>query len=253
MALMSFEGEYLVDHSVLTTTLFNKIYGKPYAKILYNKLSAFTPNEEAIYRISKLACLLHDIGKALKGYQQPAKRLSFPFHEIPSAYIFFKIARPILPENEDLLLLYSNAILTHHQAMRNFDVIIYKRDEIISLLHGKLGLPKNSEEDLKELSLAIKRHTGFSIEAETLHDALETLDIGTLWNAIEHYVIKKYVERNLHRWVAITSVPIQLCDNLAASLLRPEGSPLTRRLAFESLRLLSSKTEIPAIISKIKI
>jgi len=249
VALISFKGEHLVDHLTLTASLFDKTYGRSYAKLLANRFSIPEAYED-VYKLLKLTCLLHDIGKALQGYQLQKDHTSFPFHEVPSAFIFNTIVKQHFYKHLNLVTLCSIAILVHHQAMRNLNTLIEKHDDIIGTLSKKLGLPKSIDidNDLEELSLAIKRHTKIDVYAEQVKELLAKLeirDLSLLINGlVEQYLQTKISGTEISLWEPLIAAPLQLCDNLAASLLRPEGSPLSRKLAYEALRLLSSKADL---------
>ncbi|MHC1637486.1 MAG: CRISPR-associated endonuclease Cas3'' [Candidatus Nezhaarchaeales archaeon] len=255
MALMSFKGEHLIDHLILTAVLFDKIYGIRYTQMLSNKLMRLNA-VKALYRLLKLACILHDIGKAFKGYQEQKGHMSFPFHEIPSAQIFIDIAMPYFYHYQQLVNCCGIAILIHHQAMRDLNVFEENKSKIIEEISKRLGVPEEADKDLDELSMAISRHVGLEIKSQDLKKIIENVNINTLMTTLntlkEFYVNNPKVidtsDVKVQQWVSMLSAPIQLCDNLAASLIRPEGSPLTRRLAFEALKLLSSKVELKTIM-----
>ena len=255
---MSFVDEHLVDHSLLTLTLFNKIYGDEYAKLVVARIGArlrLDLESEAVCLAFRLACSLHDIGKALKIYQKqfkgqiPPERFSFKYHEIPSAFVFQRISRELedLYEiNLKVLECFTLAVLSHHQAMRDLNVYLEQEQEIFKYfsLEG-LGLTGEEAEDLKELAQGLKRH-GVNLDAEQLTRYLSEIrpnDLCEFLKIMRNEFSSGEIER-LTPLIPLFVAPIQLCDNLAASLLRRSGAPLTHRIAQETLRLLSSKSQL---------
>ncbi len=288
MVILSFNEERLAEHSHLTLKLYLRGFGEPHERVLARKIYAIDRRKEAIKEESdqenlkrileelvgaaiRLACLLHDVGKSLKYYQERRCRegfMSFPYHELVSAYV----AREAL---EPLICIYINslddlaqkiitsaclAIMFHHQAMRSIQEYSYTaliQEKLAKYLEG--GCAEGYEEEVKLIfTLAepyIAELTRRQALTEIKDSTLEALSKLNSSSSVLNEVLS-LVElaggNAFTQYAPITSMmtaPLQLADNLAASLLRPGGRPLSK-LQAELLKIISSRSKNTALASR---
>jgi len=268
-------SEALVDHSILTLELALKAFGLPSrGAILYRIESILKgspspvggdprvdPSEfnEAV----SLSYLLHDIGKGMAWYQFRLRERpsGFPFHEVLSAYVVKEVLEDLsvdLPEVIKLVTWIS--VLLHHQAMRDLGAYAkHLENELREVCASILSIkPKVRGEDIEDIVLLTKRVRRFmkdidpNILADSVLNAMERVDFGRLRGLICRVVTMAEEGRsdeNLElrmafRILPLILVPLQLADATAASLLRPYTTPLSSRLALETLRLMETRFKL---------
>lgn len=241
MVVYSFCGERLSEHSYLTLRLYMTAFGEWHERVTAKKLGLEDPRELSC--ALRTACLLHDVGKALKKFQERVrqdKKAGFPFHEIVSSYFTFKTLVFYI-EHKSIAAAAALAVLQHHQAMRSIEETLIdglKRlpldegmeesviEEIkmaASMSEGMTPIIKNFEEVFEHEPKHIKEELSKFIGK--LKSWLKTSapgDEDMLWNYLKHIQ-------------PMFNAPLQLSDNLAAFLVRG-GS--FRMLHAETIKLL---------------
>jgi len=267
--LLSFKGEPLVLHSILTTIFFDKIYGEEYSSLFARRLTAHEDisdqiSKDIIYKLFILSAMFHDIGKAFKCYQQMEKSdISFTYHELLSACAVLRLFRKTFQSGgnyvpDEILYIFAAAVLMHHQAMR--DLAEYheriNKGDLLRKLGSVLEIPDNADNDFMILVNALKRYR-ISISVRDVKSSLDiSIDnVRAVLDYLKDFLLcRKNINdtkiRHPYIWVAMVSVPIQLCDNLAASLIRPDASPLSSRMAYQALRYMDAKLKLKRKIVK---
>jgi len=126
MVIYSSKGERLAEHSFLVLRLYHGMFGPRHERLVANRLGVdLTFVSEAM----RTACLLHDVGKALKKFQEGVKEgKGFKFHEVVSALFTYNTLRNAL-SGADVLIKHclsfaaAYAVLQHHQAMRDLQEV----------------------------------------------------------------------------------------------------------------------------------
>lgn len=119
--------------------------------------------ENDLYRLIKISCIYHDIGKINPLFQERLKIESKKFdanteigHNILSAYLVKEFLKEEVPDEDKKIILHT--ILNHHQYVNNFDVIRDKKDIIDANLQRiakeVLQVEKDFSKNLKKRSIA---------------------------------------------------------------------------------------------------
>ena len=253
--ILSFNGESLIDHSILTLKISLKAFGKPSRESVLNKfkLIGMEVKPQEFERAVRLAYLLHDIGKALSWYQENPRH--FSYHEILSSKIVIDLIRSIgidLPD--DTIYLIVASVLLHHQAIRDIRTYLEERPEIWEILNKFLSHePKLRSEDQKDIDI-------FSFRVAQLVPKVSEKDVKNLvCTGIENLslnkvrglvrIITKKFDKSCFLLLPLILVPLQMADSTAASILRPYASPLSR-LAKETFRLIDTRCKLVKLFSR---
>lgn len=137
MVVYSYRGERLAEHSYLVLRLYCGAFGTTHEKLVAKRLNM---DPEPVAMALRVACLLHDAGKALVKFQEGARQgRGMPFHEVVSAVLVYDTLSFALFDKgsvvrQALSFAASYAVLQHHQAMRGFRVILQKGQEYLTRL-----------------------------------------------------------------------------------------------------------------------
>ncbi|WP_428287188.1 hypothetical protein [Infirmifilum sp.] len=231
MAVYSFRGERLSEHSYLTLRLYVTAFGERHEKLISARLAL---SKDVASLLMRSSCLLHDVGKALRDYQ--TRMGSFQFHELVSGYFVYETLLSILKGKDlgnyrpsSLARTAALAVIQHHQAMRSLEEILSEGFKAIPLGSGI------SEEVVEEIRLAAR------MSANTLPCAQDVLNAfqeavesssGELEKRVGQFcegMIKwlKGIDVGdgeawllLLRYQPLLSAPLQVCDSFAALLTR---------------------------------
>ncbi|PKP60032.1 MAG: hypothetical protein CVT89_00510 [Candidatus Altiarchaeales archaeon HGW-Altiarchaeales-2] len=119
----------LYGHS-LDTLKVCELYTDKNKEVLSDILSKYSINQEDFFRLVKIGCFFHDLGKATQKFQE---RLDDDAIMITHSLISYQILTQILPTlNEDLKKLLTFAVLGHHSQLHNnsFENITQKNIEV---------------------------------------------------------------------------------------------------------------------------
>jgi len=139
MVIYSSVGERLAEHSYLVLRLYCGMFGQRHEKLIANRLNV---DLKLVSEAMRIACLLHDVGKALKGFQQKALQGGgFRFHEVVSALFTYDTLRNVLSDADvvtryQLSFAAAYAVIQHHQAMRGLHEVLRKSFELLPLDSG---------------------------------------------------------------------------------------------------------------------
>ena len=139
MVIYSSMGERLAEHSYLVLRLYCEMFGPRHEKLVAKRLNV---DLELVSEAMRTACLLHDVGKALKGFQQRIReRRGSKFHEVVSALFTYEVLRDFLSNadfvaRQQLSFAATYAVIQHHQAMRSLSEVLEKSLELLPLDGG---------------------------------------------------------------------------------------------------------------------
>jgi len=139
MVIYSSVGERLAEHSYLVLRLYCGMFGQRHEKLIANRLNV---DLKLVSEAMRIACLLHDVGKALKGFQQRVLQGGgFRFHEIVSALFTYDTLRNVLSDADvvtryQLSFAATYTVIQHHQAMRGLREVLGKSFELLPLDSG---------------------------------------------------------------------------------------------------------------------
>jgi CRISPR-associated endonuclease Cas3-HD len=257
VVVYSWKGERLAEHSYLVLRLYCGIFGQRHEKLIANRLNV---DIKPVSETTRIACILHDVGKALKKFQLSARQGgSFRFHEVISAFFTYDTLCNVLSDT-DVVLRYqlsfaaAYAVIQHHQAMRGgLWKVLEKSFEVLPLDSGI------DEGLVDEIAMAVQMTTHLfdaSKALEVFKERVEEVSKQGLKRKLQEfkfyfkYWINQGIPRNIHSgktkswgeaWeklqltLPLFVAPLQLCDHLAAFITRGGKG---RRLHREALSLL---------------
>ena len=257
--IQSFLGEALVDHSILTLIISWKAFGSPSRRSILERFKRIVPvDPRELETTISLAYVLHDIGKALSWYQERLRETKreererppgFKYHEIISAYIVNDILRRLgITSSKEVRSLTVTSVLLHHQAMRDLKKYLELSpfDELREILDHRPRIRPDDQLDIELLSLRLAQIID-DISADKIKDSMlisiDKLSTESLRGFLSS--ITYDVERlgRVFMLLPLVLVPLQMADNAAAAILRPNASPMSR-LAYEVFRLIDGKYKL---------
>lgn len=252
--------ERLHYHSYLTYYIFrkSKCFGNRFIAILSDFMESklTVPNiRDLMEKVVYSSLILHDIGKAYKGYQKVIHEFysetSFSYHEVLSSIITYSYlkdyvnteARAMNIDGESrkrlrdyLVLPASIAVLMHHEALRNYvDVLTRLGYEISKFLKEvvKDGFIEG------EVLLIDKILESLGIKVVKLSDVINRLSskgFQRAYSRIKEYFSTYSNNPDVEYLATNITAAIQLCDRLAASIIRGGLDKGLRRLEQEFVR-----------------
>jgi CRISPR-associated endonuclease Cas3-HD len=257
MVVYSFKGERLAEHSYLVFRLYHEMFGPTHERLVAKRLGV---DPRQVSEAECAACLLHDVGKALNGFQQGIERGGgFRFHELVSALFTYDTLRNALSDADYVvrhLLSFAAAyaVLQHHQAMRNLSEAFGKGSGLLPPLSegvhrdvvNEITMAAQIATHLFDASKVLKAfkgsveeasREGFGVWFRKLRCELENVMIQGAPRGIPPDRMEDWTKAwgRLQPALPLFTAPLQLCDYLAALVTR--GGRM-RRLHRESLLLL---------------
>ncbi len=249
--------ERLHYHSYLTYYIFRR--SKCFGDRFIGVLSDFLESKLNVSNIKNLmrdvihsSLILHDIGKAYKGYQRVVHELygeaSFGYHEILSSIITYSYLRSYVTTRiralnidgdvkkrlrDYLTLPASIAVLMHHEALRNYvDILTKLRYEMSKFLRVvvKEGFIEG------EVLLIDRILESLGIKDVKLSDVINQLisrGFQRRYDGIREYFMIYSRNPDVEYLATNITAAIQLCDRLAASITRGGLNRSLRRLEHE--------------------
>lgn len=222
----------MAEHVYLTLRFYLLFFGGRYERILARKTNSTIRDMSIAIRS---AYLLHDVGKALVGFQEKCKdpsikNVSFKYHEAVSACLVDRVLSEGIVK-ASLSMTVALAVLRHHQAMRYFvevlnnslyDLPIQKGivTEVVEELREAiemLGFLSEYDEVLFKLEQVIK---SFNLEEYKLLIEKMKCWIRNDFRNINIDQIDKGLWLRFKCLIPMFSAPLQLSDTTAATLLR---------------------------------
>jgi CRISPR-associated endonuclease Cas3-HD len=255
MVVYSFRGERLSEHSYLVLRLYCEAFGPTHEGLVAKRLGI---DQRRISEAMCTACLLHDVGKALKEFQRSIEQGGgSPFHEVVGALFTYDTLRSAFDADPLVRHLLSfaaaYAVLRHHQAMRSLRKAFEEGPRHLPLSGGidrgvaneaamaahmaaHLIDASNVLEAFKE-RVEVASREGLSVWFERLRHRLGNFIRGVAPEGIPLDVQKDWPKawERLQLTLPLFTAPLQLCDYLAALVTR--GGRI-RSLHRESLLLL---------------
>ncbi|MEM1554717.1 MAG: CRISPR-associated endonuclease Cas3'', partial [Thermoproteota archaeon] len=224
--------ESMAEHAYLTLKIYLLFFGERYERILAKKTSSDINDISIAVRS---AYLFHDVGKALVIFQERcknpnSKNVSFKYHEAVSACLTYKVLSEDIVKTP-LSMAVALAVLQHHQAMRNFIETLKNSSFDPSIQKGIVT------EVVEELYKAVEM-LGIQSEYDRVLSKLNQVigsfnfeEYKNLVREMEYWIKNDFREVNINQadgelWsrfrclIPMFSVPLQLSDTTAATLLR---------------------------------
>ncbi|MGQ9777918.1 MAG: CRISPR-associated endonuclease Cas3'' [Thermodesulfobacteriota bacterium] len=124
----AFENQLLVDHLLNVAEKAERFVNESYRYAIVKRLRTTLKDKTCIdeirvLKLIKVVALFHDLGKAADQYQEQfirgVKKVSFSYHEMPSAFIAYEFMKKVgYEEHEKALVTLS--LINFHQAMRSY-------------------------------------------------------------------------------------------------------------------------------------
>jgi CRISPR-associated endonuclease Cas3-HD len=256
MVVYSFKGERLAEHSYLVFRLYHEMFGPTHERLVAKRLGV---DPRQVSEAECAACLLHDVGKALNGFQRGMERgEGFRFHEVVSAFFTYDTLRNSLFDADYVVrhllgFAAAYAVLQHHQAMRGLSKAFEESSRLLPLSGG---IDRDVVSEIMMAAQMAAHLFDASKVLEAFKDRVEAASREGLrvWFEGLRYKLGGVMERGapqdippdrMKDWTKVWgrlqlalplfTAPLQLCDYLAALVTR--GGRM-RRLHRESLLLL---------------
>lgn len=221
-------GQELMTHLKNTLSISMKfVEENNWINIIYYRIKAVKTipclkcGKNDILNIIKLICILHDIGKAAKIYQDQfddncnaiSNSVSFRCHEVPSAYIIYNLLKPIYGDTVAKLASLSTLLhIVRNENPLEYNLYTLKRYGVWDLTHY--------QEYLND-SLNI-----------TLDDNLTSIRYDEAYNHIQ--MLKEFAQKNpsISKLHILFLTPLIVGDNLDAFDRIDEGEKNLWRIIF---------------------